>query len=177
MKIPLRVSAVVILAGAIALVVSRRPAVVHSQNLPPAPTGQQFRIIFGLKDSQPKSWDGKISVTGGEILSLEGWRSDPADRSSADGSFAFSTKIGLLEDQLRPGSYFGQTGYDTQSYRHLIPQGLLLKLRGSGTATVRIESAGGGFSFQTDQIDWVAPAPFLDGNASVERLPMEQKIS
>jgi len=177
MKILLRVSAVVILAVAIAVVISRRPPVVHSQNLSPAPAGQQFRIIFGLKDSQPKKWDGKVSVTGGEILSLEGWRSDAADRSSADGSFTFSTKIGLLEDQLRPGSDFGQTGYDNQSYRHLIPQGLILKLRGSGAATVRIDSAGGVFSFQTDQIDWGARVPFLDGNVSVERLPMEQKVS
>ncbi len=177
MKILIRVSGVVILAGAVAFVISRRPAIVHSQNLPPVPSGQQFRIVFGLQDSQPRRWDGKISVTGGEILSVDGWRSDPSDHSSADGSFAFSTKIGLLEDQLRPGSYFGQTGYDNQSYRHLIPQGLLLKVRGSGAATVRVESAGGGFSFQTDQIDWGVRVPFLGGNASVERLPMEQKIS
>jgi hypothetical protein len=177
MKGLLRISLASVAAAAAAYLAYQRPTVVYSQNLPSAQEGQQFRIVFGLTDSQPRTWNGRISATGGEIVSLEGWRSDPKDHASADGSFAFTTKIGLLEDQTRPGSYFGQTGYDNQSYQHLIPQGLLLKLRGGGTATVRIESAAGSFAFQTDQIGWGARFPFLDGNASVERLPMEAKIS
>ncbi|MDQ2900513.1 MAG: hypothetical protein M3Y07_12055, partial [Acidobacteriota bacterium] len=155
----------------------RQPASVHSQSLPPAPDGQQFRIAVGLTDKEAKPWKGRITVSGGDILSLEGWRASPADSAGASGDFAFTTKIGLLENQLLPGRPYGQTGRDGQAYRHEIPQGLLLKLKGGEAARVQFESGSGTFSFQTDQIAYGARVPFLDGNASVERLPMEQKLS
>lgn len=155
----------------------RQPLLVHSQSLPPAPEGQQFRIAVGLTDKDAKPWKGRIAVSGGDILSLEGWRASPGDSANANGDFAFTIKIGLLENQLLPGEPYGQTGRNGQAYRHEIPQGLLLKLKGSGAARVQFESGSGTFAFQTDQIAYGARVPFLDGNASVERLPMEQKLS
>src|SRR3954468_22400859 len=99
-----------------------QPAPVHSQSLPPAVDGQQFRIIVGLKDTDAKLWNGKVTVTGGEILALEGWRAVPADRAFSTGEFTFNTKVGLLENQLRPGSEYGQTGVagNGQNFQHLI---------------------------------------------------------
>ena len=175
MKIRATLLVLAILAGA-AFFGLRRPLVVYSQTLAPAPEGQQFRIVVGLKDTEEKDWQGKIDVTGGEILSLEGWRFNPQEKASADGTFRFHTKIGLLENQLRGDGYFGQTGFDGQAYRHLIPQGLTVKLRGS-LAGVQFQSASGTFSFRPDEIPYATRATFLDGNASVERLPMERKLS
>ena len=155
----------------------RRPAPVHSQAVTPDLEGQQFRIAVGVKDTEAKPWNGKITVTGGEILSLAGWRNGPQEHASPDGAFSFTTKIGLLENQLRAGDYFGATGFDAQTYRHLIPQGLLLKLKGSGSATVHFESASGTFEFRTDAVAYGARVPLLGGNATVERLPMELRVS
>ena len=51
---------------------------VYSQNrrtteltVPPQVT---FRILLGIGDTNPANWDGKIAVTGGEIVSIQGWR-------------------------------------------------------------------------------------------------------
>jgi hypothetical protein len=154
----------------------RRPLSVHSQVLAPALEGQQFRIAVGLTDTEEKDWHGKVNVTGGEIVSVEGWRSNPQESASADGTFQFRTKIGLLENQLRPDGYFGQTGLDGQAYRHLIPQGLMVKLRGS-PASVQFQSTSGTFSFRPNEIPYGTRAAFLDGNASVERFPIERKLS
>lgn len=141
-----------------------------------AAEGQQFRIVVGLKDAAAKPWKGKIAVTGGEILALDGWRASPADKAAVSGDFNFTTKIGLLENQLGPGEY-GQTGLNGRANQHEIPQGLLLKLKGSTAARVQFQSGSGTFEFQTDRIAYGAPVAFLDGNATVERLPMEQKLS
>lgn len=163
-------------ALAIAIVAFWQPASVHSQSLPPVVDGQQFRIIVGLKDREAKTWKGKIAVSGGEILTLDGWRAAPADRASASGDFNFTTKVGPLEDQLRPGSEYGQTNIGDRVARE-IPQGLLLKLKGGSAAHIQFQSGSGNFAFDTNQIAYGAAVPFLDGNGSVERLPVEQKLS
>jgi hypothetical protein len=130
-----------------------------------------------MTDTQPKTWKGSISVANGEILSLTGWRFSADDTAQSSGEFSFKTKVGLLENQLRPGEYYGQTGFDTPNYTRLIPQGLLLKLRGSATARVSFQSDAGNFAFSTDTIGYGSRVSVLDGNASVERLPVEQKLS
>src|SRR5262249_41876634 len=60
----------------------------------------QFRIEVGLTDTSAKDWTGAISVTGGELVSVTGWRFSQQDRASNDGKFQFSLKVGPLEDQL-----------------------------------------------------------------------------
>jgi hypothetical protein len=178
MRRPFPLYVLALLLPAIAFLVFWQPVPVHSQSLAPAVEGQQFRIIVGLKDTGAKPWKGKIAVFGGEILDLAGWRASPADKASASGDFTFNTKIGLLENQLRPGSEYGQTGGPTDgNFQHLIPQGLLLKLRGNTAAHVEFQSASGTFAFDTSQISYGAVVPMLDGNASIERLPIEQKLS
>ena len=147
------------------------------QNLPPRIEGQQFRIILGLKDTQPKRWQGKVQVTGGDILALTGWRFAGQDRANDDGSFNFLTKMQPLEDQLRPGSYFGATPMEGPQPQRQVPEGLMLKIRGSASARVTLTAGAETLEFNTADIAWGARVPLLDGNAWVERLPLEQKLS
>jgi hypothetical protein len=178
MELPFnKLYAALLLIPAIGYLAFRQTPTVHSQTLPPAVEGQQFRIILGLKDTESKQWKGKIAVSGGDILSLEGWRAAPADRAAATGDFQFTAKIAQLENQLRPGAEYGQTGYEGAANARQVPQGLLLKLKGSNAARVQFQADSGTFEFQTDQIAYGARVPFLNGNATVERLPMEQKLS
>ena len=147
------------------------------QDLPPQIEGQQFRIIVGLKDTEPRRWQGKVQVTGGEILSLSGWRFLGQDRANADGTFNFLTKMQPFEDQLRPGSYFGQTEMSGAPPQRQVPEGLLLKLRGSGSARIVLESGAGRLEFNTADVAYGARVTLLDGNASVEKLPVERRLS
>ena len=147
------------------------------QDLPPQAEGQQFRIILGLKDTQPRAWQGKVEVAGGEIVSLTGWRFSMQDRANPDGTFSFQTKMQPLEDQLRPGSYFGQTEMEGQPVPRQVPEGLLLKIRGSGAARVSVVSGSSRLEFAAADIAYGARVLLMDGNGAVERLPVERRIS
>ena len=37
-------------------------------------TGSAVRILLGVGDEEPMTWDGKVSLDQGEILGVEGWR-------------------------------------------------------------------------------------------------------
>src|SRR5438445_10600363 len=41
----------------------------------------QIRVVFGLKDQKPRSWSGSVSVAGGEVTALSGWRFEGTDDS------------------------------------------------------------------------------------------------
>jgi hypothetical protein len=146
------------------------------QNLPPQAEGDEFRISLGLKDTQPRSWQGRLQVTGGEIADLSGWRFSGQDRANADGTFSFLTKMQPLEDQLRADGYFGQTPMSGPSPRQ-VPEGLILKLHGSRSARVALESGPEKFEFNAADVAYGEHLALLDGNASVERLPLERKLS
>ncbi len=152
------------------------PRVVSSQNAA-APATSQFRIIVGLKDTEAKEWSGRVSVAGGEIAAVEGYRFSQGDRVRRDGEFQFKTKIGNLENQLLSDHPYGQTDWADPKMRRLIPQGIVLRLRGAEPARVRVETGPGAFEFSTDRVAYGTRLEALDGNAVVERLPAEEKLS
>ena len=155
-----------------------KPQRVESQSAPPAADfSAQFRIAVGVKDTQPKDWQGQIKVSGGEIAGVSGWRFSQQDQASNDGSFEFRTKVGPLENQLLTEHPYGQTDWGDPHGRRLIPEGLIVRLRGSSAARVTFNCPAGTFSFSTAGVVYGMPLSLLEGNATVERLPVEQKLS
>ncbi len=136
----------------------------------------QFRIVVGLADREPKDWTGALRLTGGEIAAVDGWRFSQDDRVGVDGSFQFRTKIGNLEDQLNPDRPYGQTDWGDPKIRRLIPQGLIVRFRGSESTRVAFDSGAGSFQFTAGETGW-RPLAKLDGNARVEQLPLAERIS
>src|SRR5580704_13879507 len=65
---------------------------------PSGPAGADFRILLGVNDKTPTKWDGSITVSGGKITGVRGWRFTPAD--SADTS---SWKAATRNAALRKG--------------------------------------------------------------------------
>src|SRR5689334_7235690 len=172
-----RLAALLILIAAFLAYRYERPVDVYTQNSVADKDLSEFRIVVGTKDAEPKDWHGKIDVSGAEVASLEGWRFSQKDTAGVDGSFAFRTKVGPLEDQLLPDRYYGATDWNDPKARRVIPEGLIVRLRGSDNARVSFESAAGQFSFNTAQAAYGARLPVLDGNGYVERLPHGRKLS
>jgi hypothetical protein len=57
---------------------------VQSQSSSGVPNfNSQFRIIVGLKDTQPAKWQGKLDISGAEIVGLCGWRFSQNDRAAS----------------------------------------------------------------------------------------------
>lgn len=139
---------------------------------------RQFRIVFGVKDSEPREWVGRVSVAGGgELASLAGWRFSGEDRAAADGTFRFLTKVGNFENQLNPAAPYGQTDWNDPAIRRHIPQGLMVRARGTGAARVLIQLDGAAIEFPLGKPDYLAPVIALDGNVRIERLPVELRLS
>jgi hypothetical protein len=40
-----------------------------------------FRILLGVGDMEPTVWDGSVKVSGGQIVSIQGWRFAQNDSS------------------------------------------------------------------------------------------------
>jgi hypothetical protein len=87
----------------------------------------QFRIWVGLKDTQPKDWNGKISTTGADLVAVKGLRFSQQDRADNDGSFHFRTKRGNLENQLLTAHPYGATDWSDPTAQRLIPEGLAVR--------------------------------------------------
>ena len=154
-----------------------RPAAVTPQARPADETLVQFRIMVGLADSAAKEWEGAVTVTGGELDSAAGWRFSQQDRVSPDGRFRFTTKVGPLENQLLPAHPWGATDWDDPAARRLIPEGLVVRVRGGAERRVKFASPSGTFEFAAADVAMGGALAVLDGNGSVERLPVEYRLS
>lgn len=164
-----------LLTAAVAWLVLR-PGAGQAQPSPPPPGAAQFRITVGLLDREARSWTGRIAVENGELLRAQGWRFSGGDRIQQDGSFSFQTKVANFENQLDPAREYGQTAWGEDRIRRQIPQGLVVVLRGDA-ATAVFSSESGAFRFRAASVTFDQPATFLDGNAMVERLPVETLLS
>ena len=150
------------------------PQPIKSQDA--AQPNEQFRVSVGWQDTEPKPWNGRVTVTGAALAQLAGWRFSQTDSASNDGGFDFKTKRGPLENQLRQGAPFGQTAWDSPDIQRLIPQGLIVHTTGPA-AVIAIDAPSGSFSFRPSQIPFGGSLSLLSGNARVERLPVENKLS
>ncbi|MCL4401382.1 MAG: hypothetical protein M1436_01780, partial [Acidobacteria bacterium] len=112
----------------------------------------QFRVVFGLTDKESKSWQGDVSVTGGELAGLEGWRFSQQDRATPDGKFSFSTRIGQLENQLLTAFPYGQTDWGSPEAKQLIPEGLIVRVRGDGAGRVKIQTVASTIEFASADV-------------------------
>src|SRR6185437_656578 len=51
-----------------------------------------FRILFGMADREPTSWDGSVKVSGGTVNSITGWRFFDTDVTDYRSSWKLSTR-------------------------------------------------------------------------------------
>src|SRR5258705_10804603 len=61
-----------------------------------SPQSVTFRILFGIADAAPTVWDGKVTITAGKVLSIQGWRFSGEDSSDYQSTWKVSTRSGPL---------------------------------------------------------------------------------
>jgi hypothetical protein len=154
-----------------------RPSELRSQGGAAEPPGAQFRVMVGLKNPKPARWTGRVSVEGGGLAGLEGWRFSPGDSAGADGSFSFATKAGRLENQLNPGNIYGQTDWDSPLMQRMIPQGLLVRVRGGESARVTMTAGAATIAFRVSEVPFGMAVESMEGDARVERMPVVECLS
>src|SRR5579864_6920894 len=56
------------------------------------PETTTFRVLLGVGDVEPTTWDGSVRVSGGEVHSIQGWRFAQKDSSDYKSSWTASTR-------------------------------------------------------------------------------------
>jgi len=148
LRVSLGIAMLVGLAGFWAL----RPAVRAQPPSPEArldPTRIALLLRFGSPDGQPATWEGQVSVEGGSLVALRGWRFQDDDAAEPSGRFSFRLRR-ANQPQVPPAQ------------RALAENGLLVVVAGGPGTEVRVTTHRGEFAF--------APARLLPGQPAQRAL-------
>ncbi|MCI0456495.1 MAG: DUF3604 domain-containing protein [Gemmataceae bacterium] len=137
------------------------------QNDPPR---HAFRVVFGLKDKEPGDWSGQLTVAGGEVAALDGWRFEGKE-DSVQGTTAWKcrTRNGIAPEQRY--AIQGPDGAPKHKAGEVPwPNGIHLTVQGAAP-TVTLKLARGNVKFSASDVPLGEPRTFLDGQVRVERIP------
>jgi len=165
----------------------------------PVPFPQQgilLEVVLGLKDTAPTKWDGSITVSGGELVSL---MSFPGKKQWQDGRWKQSTalkpggpakpkqaKKNDAPKKNQPAKKDDtaqkiQSGKKDESAKKPETQPIRLQIVLVGTTEmeVAVKTAQGDFSVSLAKLALTSSVPemFLDGQASVRRLPLARTLT
>src|SRR5262245_37640122 len=142
---------------------------------PPAPIEDgtiSLRIIFGQRQSAERNYDGSIAVSQGSVVRLAPFRFFRDDAVAGADSWRLTLKRIPFENRSgRPNSVAG--GGPAQN---IVPAGITATLAAAETARVTVRTTQGTFEFSLRELS-ARTLNFLDGDASVERLPSVTKMN
>jgi len=126
-----------------------------------------LRILFGVQRIHPKTWDGEISLDRGSVTRLTGVYFEQKDTIVDTTHWKFTSRASVYMDSTSP------RGYDPVHTKpwELIPNGVVATLHAPADARVSLRTASGNFSFSLNQLSFGHTLSFLDGEATVERVP------
>jgi hypothetical protein len=127
-----------------------------------APGGTDFRILLGVNDKAPTTWDGSIAVSGGSITGIRGWRFTAAD--SADSS---SWKAATRNAVQRKGNL-----------GPLVANGVIVTAAlDDPNARFDVKTAQGSFSFRAQEVGYFSAKAELDSRVQVDRSPTMTELT
>ncbi len=131
-------------------------------------------ITMGLNAKANERWDGRVSITGGALVSSTGRHFSNGDTVNAKGEWVAVTRrdevaqwADIHYTEMRPGS--------TPPVLFQ-PVGVYLTISNGSSAQVSVETKQGNFAFSARDIE-AGPKTFLDGRVSAERVPVAELMS
>jgi hypothetical protein len=155
---------------AVALLYPQRSAV--SQTLASDDSVMSFRMRFGVNDAEPKTWDGSLTVSGGEALRIRNWRPRPGDR--IDGARAWSLAT-------RKGINFDRRAWEEEVPSGVVPYinsaGVIVDLKTTAATSVQVETRQGTFVVTPRILETGKAVSVLGGSVLIDRVPTAEMIS
>jgi hypothetical protein len=146
----------------------------YSQNPPPTPPVKSeqavcFRLMFGMNDAEPATWDGNIRLSEGEVAGIEGWQFGAADAVEGKNGWKLATR-------------FSPAGYreSLQQLPHgpMYPNGFVVSLTGvTEAAEAQVHTAQGDFSFRLRDAPWGETKNYLNGRVELRRVPTTTQLT
>lgn len=155
---------------------------------PVAPSAQNqessFRILLGLRDSQPTHWDGSLSVSHGTVARLEPWRPENNDSLQGTSRWRISTHelvlqpieyvfLGIPPPVMLNGKYVfsGDT-------KPVVANGVVATFsRLALDSTVQVNTIQGNFQFRPGELTHGSALKLLGGSVMVDRVPPSQQVT
>lgn len=118
-------------------------------------------LVFGIGDKQPTTWDGSISLVGGKLAGIQGWRFAGQDATDGRSQWSLSTRYGAAPSPGMPAP--------------LLENGVLVTmLFQEPNPWLIVETLNGGFSFRAQEVSPVHGKTFLNGRVMVRRIACEE---
>jgi hypothetical protein len=136
-----------------------------------AARGATVLVMLGEKAASAERWDGTAEVTGGLLSGIEGWH-----LSEGDGVAGSAWKCVTRSDAVAPYADVHYTEMRPGARPPVLFHAVGLYLTVTGEPHLAIRTAQGDFAFALAEIG-AEPKPFLDGRASVRRVPAAEKLS
>jgi hypothetical protein len=153
------VLALAVMVGAVVAFQPKEPPTIH------------FRVVVGLQDKEPRDWSGQISVAGGEVKSLAGWRFEGKE-DSVDGTkgWTCSTHNGIAPEKRYPVQDFaGKPKGKAQEQPW--PNGFNVSVKGKSPTVTFTFADKRTVTVDAAKLRTGEPQTFLNGEVRVERLP------
>jgi hypothetical protein len=127
------------------------------------PQAAAFRILLGIGDAEPTPWSGRVGLTSGTVLSIQGWRFAEEDATDYTTSWtAFTRYSPLPPGARRQGVTRGP----------VLENGVVVSAGNINPETqFDIETKQGAFTFTARDIPYGVTKKFLDGRVAVDRVP------
>jgi hypothetical protein len=173
MKASLWITGLAAVGAGVALWSVLKPDVVLSQGAAAKPSYlasdvAQVRVEFGLLDRAARSWDGKLSVSGGDVLSVRNWRPRPGDSVSNTGWKLSTWKAPNFVKRA------WEKPFNEPQLTYIRQPGVIIQVRGSAATTLKIETTDGTIESRPFTLEYGDKKRELAGQVAIERIaPME----
>ena len=127
-----------------------------------APGGTDFRILLGVNDTASTKWDGSITVSGGKVTGVRGWRFTAADSADTSSWKASTRNAVQRKGNLGP----------------MVANGVIVTASlEDPNARFDVKTAQGSFSFKAQEVSYFQAKPELDGRVQVDRSPSMTELT
>ena len=132
----------------------------------------QVLLLFGVGDPAGESWDGNLTVQGGEILAMDPHRQEPPDRILPQGGWRLRTQQGRI---LQRSTVVPRP---TPAHREeTFSKGLWIRGSGNSGTTVSVVTVQGDFSFRPMALEFGPWTTALNGRVAIQRTPPATDLS
>jgi hypothetical protein len=172
----MRTSVLTILLSGLAILLALGLPQRTSPQRPPAAAPADtisFRVVFGYQRTSVKNYDGSISITGGALRNLEGWRFLQNDSISGPNTWKLQIRRAVFENQPDAPQPLAGAGPAPQN---IVPAGLIVTAD-SSAASALFHTVQGDFTVPLRDLSYGRILRFLDNDVQVERVPTPERVS
>jgi hypothetical protein len=142
--------------------------IVHAGTWDTPPLARGFMIQFGAGSDTPTDFSGELSISGGEIHSLQGQLFTKGDQIHSTSKWTTST----ISAAFSTGAYpMSRAVRRTDAPKRIFPKSVVAYVSGGDQTRVTVKTVAGEFAFTLGDVDYDKSQQFLDGRALVTAIP------